>query len=102
MKTKRSIVVAVVLLLMNGLPAWAQSAGSTIHGTVKDESGAAMPGVTVTIASPALQVGQMVAQSEADGTFRFGELPAGTYTIRFELSGFRNYVLNDFRLPVGF
>jgi outer membrane receptor protein involved in Fe transport len=87
---------------MYALPAWPQSAGSTIHGTVKDESGAAMPGVSVTIVSPALQVGQMVGISEADGTYRFGELPAGTYTIRFELPGFKAFVLDEFRLTIGF
>ena len=74
----------------------AQSALSTIHGTVKDESGAAMPGVTVTLTSPSLQVGQIVAVSEADGTYRVGELPAGLYRIAFELAGFKSYVLDDF------
>jgi hypothetical protein len=97
-----SVVLAVALIFVASLPAWAQSAGSTIHGAVKDESGAAMPGVTVTIASPALQVGQVVGVSDADGTYRFGELPAGTYTIRFELAGFKAYVLDEFRLTIGF
>ena len=44
--------------------------------SVADESGAAMPGVTVTISSPSLQVGQIVVVSEADGSYRVGELPA--------------------------
>jgi hypothetical protein len=61
-----------------------------------------MPGVTVTVSSPALQIGQIGVVSEADGTYRVSELPAGTYRIAFELSGFRNYVLSDFRLTIGF
>jgi hypothetical protein len=92
----------MALSLIVSTAAWAQSAGSTIHGTVKDESGAAVPGVTVTISSPALQVGQIVVVTEADGTYRVTELPAGTYRIAFQLSGFRNYVLSDFRLTIGF
>jgi len=93
--------VAVLLILMTA-PAAAQSALSTIHGTVKDESGAAVPGVTVTITSPALQVGQLTAISEADGNYRIGELPAGVYRIAFELQGFKAYILSDFRLSIGF
>jgi hypothetical protein len=88
--------------MFTAVPAWAQSAGSTIQGTVKDESGAAMPGVTVTISSPSLQVAQVVAVSGDDGAYRVGELPAGVYRIAFELAGFKGYVLSDFRLTIGF
>ncbi len=89
-------------LILVAVPVWAQSALSTIHGTVKDEQGAAMPGVTVTLTSPSLQVGQIVVVSEADGNYRVGELPAGLYRIAFELAGFKSYVLSDFRLTIGF
>ena len=92
----------VAMLVLTASSSWAQSARSTIHGTVRDESGAAMPGVTVTLTSPALQVGQIVAVSETDGTYRIGELPAGLFRIAFELAGFKAYVLNDFRLTIGF
>src|SRR5438477_9484106 len=57
---------AIALFLMMSASAWAQSSLSTIHGTVKDESGAAMPGVTVTLTSPALQVPQLTAVSDAE------------------------------------
>src|SRR5205809_600852 len=93
---------AIALLLMLEAPAWAQSAGSTIHGTVKDESAGAMPGVTVTISSPTLQVGKMTAVSDAEGNYRFGDLPAGTYKITFELSGFKTVAINAFDLGIGF
>jgi hypothetical protein len=98
----RHCASVVLALVLTAVPALAQSAGSTIHGTVKDESGAAMPGVTVTISSPSLQVGQVVAVSGTDGAYRFGELPAGLYRIAFELAGFKGYVLSDFRLTIGF
>jgi hypothetical protein len=95
-------VLVVVAFVLMAEPCWAQSARSTIHGTVRDESGAAMPGVTVTLSSPALQVGQIVVVSEVDGTYRVGELPAGLYRINFELAGFKAFVLADFRLTIGF
>ncbi|MBI1874162.1 MAG: TonB-dependent receptor [Acidobacteria bacterium] len=82
---------------------WAQSAASsTIHGTVKDTTGGALPGVTVTLASRALQVGQTVAVTDAEGNYRFSELPAGTYRLTFELSGFQKFVREEMRITVGF
>ena len=96
-----AVSVVATFVLMTGL-VWAQSARSTIHGAVKDESGAAVPGVTVTLSSPALQIGQIAVVSEADGNYRVGELPAGLYRIAFELPGFKAYVLSDFRLTIGF
>jgi hypothetical protein len=78
------------------------SALSSIRGTVSDATGGALPGVTVTLISPALQVGQMVAVTQADGGYRFGELPAGAYRLRFELSGFNAFVRDELRLTVGF
>ena len=97
-----SISLAATLLLWMSAPGLAQSAGSTIHGTVTDESGAAVPGVTVTLTSPALQVPQMVAVSEADGSYRFVELPAGLYRITYELAGFKTFIIDEYRLAVGF
>jgi hypothetical protein len=82
---------------------WAQTASSsTIHGTVTDESGAALPGVTVTLASTALQVGQTTRVTEPDGSYRFGDLPVGSYRLRFELSGFKSFIREEVRLPIGF
>jgi hypothetical protein len=98
-----AVVFSVVAtLVLTRAPAGAQSALSTIHGTVRDESGAAMPGVTVTLSSPSLQVGEIVVVSEADGNYRVGELPTGLYRIAFVLPGFKSYVLSDFRLTIGF
>jgi hypothetical protein len=98
-------LIGVMMLGLGIMPALAaaqSSSSTTIHGTVKDETGAAMPGVTVTIQSPSLQVGQMTAVSSADGGYRFVDLPAGTYSAKFELQGFKLFVREDLRLTVGF
>ena len=59
----------------------------TISGRVTSETGA-LPGVTVTTTSPALQ-GSRVAVSSDNGDFILPLLPPGTYKVTFELQGFR-------------
>jgi hypothetical protein len=82
---------------------FAQSVSSgTIEGTVKDESNAVLPGVTVTVTSPQLQVGQIIQVSDSAGSYRFFDLPAGTYRMKAELTGFTTSVREDLRLTVGF
>jgi hypothetical protein len=96
-------LVPAVFVVMSAMPAVAQvTALSSIRGTVSDATGGALPGVTVTLTSPALQVADMVATTQADGMYRFGELPAGIYKLKFELSGFSTFVREDLRLTVGF
>jgi carboxypeptidase family protein len=77
-------------------------ASGTIHGTVRDQSGGVLPGVTATLTSPALQVGSLVQVTDAEGEYRFVDLPAGTYSLKFELPGFGTLVRQDLRLTVGF
>ena len=73
----------------------------TIRGGVTDESGGAMPGVTVTLTSPALLVAQ-VAVSDSTGNYHFEQLPVGTYKVTFDLSGFRQYVRENVQITAGF
>ena len=78
----------------------AQSA--SLVGRVTDESGGAMPGVTVTVKSPALQVPQQTTVTGVDGDYRLLELPPGVYSVTFELSGFQTSARTDVHLTVGF
>src|SRR5688572_13914572 len=99
----RSVVaVAGLFLLLTG-NAVAQSVSSgTIHGTIRDQSGGVLPGVTATLSSPALQVPQVVQVTDSEGQYRFVDLPAGTYLLKFELTGFSTLIREDLRLTVGF
>jgi Carboxypeptidase regulatory-like domain len=56
---------------------------------VTDESGAVLPGVTVTVTSPSLQVPSMTSVTDAKGEFRITPLPIGTYMVEYSLSGFQ-------------
>ena len=100
---KYIVATTAVLLLAACSEASAQSiASSTLNGTVTDSTGGAVPGVTIALTSPALQVGQVVATTGVDGSYRFVDLPAGVYTAKFELSGFKPFIRENLRLTVGF
>src|SRR5262249_33252958 len=90
----RSGSAVMMALLLHAGAAFAQGAASSamISGVITDESGAALPGVTATLTSPALQVRQVVVVSDASGNYRFGELPVGTYRVIYELQGFTSFV----------
>lgn len=68
-----------------------------VTGTVTDESGAPLPGVTVTISGPSL-MGTRTYITDARGVYRFPALPPGTYTIKAELQGFATVVQENVRL----
>jgi len=81
----RKPMFLVVAMLAIAVTAGAQS-GSQLNGRVIYDD-VPMPGVTVTIESPALQ-GQKVTVTNAQGDYVFKALPAGTYMVRFELPSF--------------
>jgi hypothetical protein len=84
-----SALAVLALVLAPGV-LWAQSAQSaSLVGKVTDESGGAIPGVTVTVKSPALQVAELTTVTSSEGEYRLLELPPGVYTATFELSGFQ-------------
>ena len=97
-------VVAVLATLPAAAPARAQSATNSagIEGRVTDESGGALPGVAVNIASAALQARQMEAVTDQNGRYRFSTLPGGEYTATYALTGFRTVVRQQLKLDAGF
>ncbi len=78
----KSLCVLAVLSLP--LPALAQS----ITGTVRDDSGAVLPGVTVEASSPALIEKTKSAVTDGTGQYRIVDLRPGTYSLTFTLPGF--------------
>jgi Carboxypeptidase regulatory-like domain len=97
------LAVAAPIFLAIATPAVAQRISSgSIAGTVTDSSAAVLPGVTVTATSPALQVPQLVTVTDPTGFYRLTDLPAGVYSIRYELAGFQAIRRDDLQLSVGF
>jgi hypothetical protein len=95
-------LMVFAFVLGNGL-SYAQSVGTgTIAGRIVDESGASVPGVSVTVSSPALQRGAITEVTGTDGAYRFVDLAIGIYSVKYELSGFQGVVREDVRLTAGF
>jgi hypothetical protein len=85
----------------NAAAGQAQTTGSIV-GRITDESGAVLPGVTVTASSPALQVPQVTAVTDGQGDYRLTPLPIGTYEVVYSLSGFNSVKRDSLRLTAGF
>lgn len=92
---------AVALAMIGSAQAQTVRSGS-VSGTITDESGAGMPGVTVTLTSPALQVPQLTQVSDGRGEYQLVGLSAGTYRVVFDLPGFAQVVREDIRVTTGF
>jgi len=97
----RVIAALAVLALVVAVPVRAQVQTGEITGKVTDDTGAVLPGVTVTLTSPALIQPQSATTSEA-GTYRFTLIPIGSYTVKFELPGFKIVVREGITVTIGF
>ncbi len=73
-----------LLLLALAVPGSAQSQTGNLFGTVLDQQGGALPGVTVTLSGPGAT---QTFVTDAGGRFRFLSLSPGFYTVRAELEG---------------
>jgi len=80
-------VLMVGLLLLAPIAVLAQTTG-TIEGTVTDQSGAALPGVTVDLAGAGVGSAGKSTVTGSDGKYRFLSVPPGSYTVTSTLSGF--------------
>jgi hypothetical protein len=94
-----SFAIAVFLML---LPAAALAQEGQIAGTIRDASGAVMPGVLVEVTSPALIEKTRSTTSDDSGQYRITNLPVGTYSITFTLEGFSKQQRDDIVLTSGF
>jgi len=101
MVRRLSVAVVAAVLALGAAPALAQTQTGDITGRVTDNTGAVLPGVTVTITSPALQQPQ-VAVTSSTGSYQFVRLPIGVYAVRFELTGFKTRVYEGIRITIGF
>jgi hypothetical protein len=85
MRTPGTAWVVVALFLVTPSVVFAQA---SITGTVRDTSGAVLPGVTVEASSPALIEKARTATTDGNGQYRIVDLRAGQYAVTFTLPGF--------------
>lgn len=97
--------VLVAVCALGASAAWAQGTGSVTGRVFDAESGEPVAGATVVLQGAAPADGsaafQQVATSGADGAFRFGSVPEGSYTLSFTKSGYRASRLGDLTVQAG-
>ena len=98
----RVAVLVCGALLMVGADGFAQTLPTSIAGTVKDASGAVMPGVTIEASSDALIEKVRTVISDARGEYKVVDLRPGTYTVTFTLPGFSTIRRENIELTSGF
>ena len=94
----RNVCVGALSVLLTSALAWAQ-ATAQLSGTVTDESGAVLPGVTVTATQTDTGFTRTVVTDET-GAYVMPNLPTGPYRLEVSLQGFRTYVQTGIVLQV--
>lgn len=101
----RALAVLWALVASLVAPGWALAQadglqpGATLHGQVRDTSGAAMPGVTVTATADG-HAEPHVAVTDGTGTYALEGLPPGRWRVRFDLQGFETVTFDTVVLQV--
>ena len=80
-------IMCFFLLVVHGI-CWSQTTTGSLRGEVSDDEGKAIPGVTITVSSPALIGGTRSTTTNEIGVFRFPSLPVGVYSVDASLEGF--------------
>ena len=93
-----ALIVGVLLLV--AFSAMAQEQTASIEGTVRDASGAVLPGVTVEAVN-STRGGTFTEVTGAEGMYRMPSLPAGRYVVTATLSGFNPSTVNNVNLTLG-
>src|SRR5918998_96504 len=94
----RVVVLAAVVAFVPGIA----EAQSQFTGLVTDESGGALPGVTVEVASPVLIEKVRTAVTDGTGRYTVVDLRPGTYKLTYTLAGFATTIRDAVELPTSF
>jgi hypothetical protein len=95
----RTIVLGLSLFLVLPLTAAAQAVKGGLLGNVTDQSGLALPGVTISITEQNTNVAATTVANES-GFYTFSNLKDGVYRVEAELSGFKKIIHRDVQVQV--
>jgi len=90
MKQFRIPLIGALSVLVSAGAAWAQLSTAQLSGRITDQSGAVLPGVTVTVTQTDTGLARTVVTNE-NGTYVLPNLPTGPYRLEAMLQGFRSY-----------
>ena len=94
------VIRALLALFIFTAAGWAQVVGGSINGTVRDTTGAAVSGATITIRSVETGASREVA-SDAGGHYAAPSLPVGVYSVTASRDGFAAQARTGVRLVIG-
>jgi hypothetical protein len=94
------LLTGLCLLLAPAVPAGAQQQLGAIQGTIADQSGGVIPGVTVTVTNLGTGIARTTVTNEV-GIYRVPSLDPGRYEVVAELMGFRKAIRTGVILSVG-
>ena len=103
MATLRSVAVLLACLLaagVSGVNGQTRATAADLVGTVRDQTGAVLPGVVVTATNIATNVARSTT-TQTDGRFALQALPPGDYRVEATLSGFVTETRDDLTLRLG-
>ena len=101
LSVKRRTSLVVLFAAMLCVPvSHAQLTTADVLGTVKDKTGAVVPGAKVTITNLGTKISSIAAANDT-GDFTFNLLSPGHYSLTFEASGFKRVMVPDFALAAG-
>jgi len=93
------IRLLAVMAVLVAAPSLARA--QSLAGSVRDTSGAVLPGVTIEASSPALITKVRTGVTDETGQYRIPDLPPGTYKVTFTLPGFATVVREGVELSGG-
>ena len=95
----RKWMLSTLLTVVFGFGGTAFAQNAQITGTLKDQSGGVLPGVSVTARNQDTGLTR-TAVSEGTGVYRLGALPPGAYVLTIELPGFRTETRSNLVLVI--
>lgn len=95
-----SVLATLCVIAACTAPSFAQTTAATISGTVLDETGAILPGVTMTVKNLETSISRTVLTDE-EGRYRVPQLTLGNYEVQAELAGFQTAIRSGIKLTVG-
>jgi hypothetical protein len=90
----------LLMLLAGGVPAWAQFETASVLGTVRDSTGAVVPGATVRLLNVDTGV-EATKVTDDSGSYEFFTVRIGNYDISTELSGFTPAKVTGVKVTIG-
>ena len=97
---KSCVFVCLLILAFGAAPALAQFDTATVVGTVRDTSGAVVPGAKVTLTNAGTGI-SVVKTTGDDGAFEFAAVRPGAYVVTSEKSGFSMALMDNVQVQVG-